>query len=110
MELIVHEILENSKKFHPHEAPHIEVIVEMQDDNKVRIQFLDDGQAMTAEQIANAQMPYTQGEKWFTGEVPGMGLGVPTVASLIWQSGGSLRIKNRENSAGTIVSLTLPLL
>jgi CheY-like chemotaxis protein len=110
MEIIAHEILESSKKFHPRESPHVEVLVEMQDDKKIRVQFLDDGQSMTAEQIARAQMPYTQGEKWFTGEAPGMGLGIPTVAGLVWQSGGSFRIKNREDMAGISVAIILPLL
>jgi len=74
------------------------------------LHFLDDGQAMTAEQITRAKMPYSQGEKWFTGEVPGMGLGIPLVSTLVWQTGGQVRITNRDDQAGVCVSLILPML
>jgi two-component system, cell cycle response regulator len=70
----------------------------------------DDGQVMTAEQITRAKIPYSQGEKWFTGEVPGMSLGIPLVSTLVWQTGGQVRITNRDGQAGVCVSLTLPVL
>lgn len=110
MELIASEILENSKKFHPAQTPQIEVRIEPYSNEALQIQFLDNGQLMTAEQISRAKQPYAQGEKWFTGEVSGMGLGIPLVAALVWQSGGKIRLANREDQAGICVSLILPLL
>lgn len=110
LELISHEILENSKKFHPQQKPNIEVGIEPRGENNIQILFMDDGQPMTAEQITHAKMPYSQGEKWFTGEVPGMGLGIPLVSALVWQTGGQLRIENRSERAGVCVVLTLPIL
>jgi len=107
MEMIIFEVMENSKKFHKHKAPHIQLRIEPRDDASVQLSFLDDGQAMTAEQITRAKIPYTQGEKWFTGEVPGMGLGIPLVTSLVWQAGGRVRITNRNDQGGVCVSLTL---
>jgi len=110
IELILHEVMENSKKFHLHQTPHIQVRAGQRGENNILLQFLDDGQAMTAEQITHAKMPYSQGEKWFTGEIPGMGLGIPLVSALIWQAGGQLRVENRSDQAGVCVSLTLPIL
>lgn len=107
MEMIIYEILENSKKFHPGEVPRVQIHIEQHDRNSIRLRFLDDGQVMTAEQITRAKMPYSQGEKWFTGEVPGMGLGIPLVSALVWQAGGQVRITNRDDQAGVCVSLTL---
>ncbi len=109
MELIIYEILENSKKFHPQQTPQVQVSAEKTGEKTLRLQFLDDGQTMTAEQILRARLPYSQGEKWFTGEVAGMGLGIPLVAALVWQAGGDVRIANRDDRVGVCVSLTLPV-
>ncbi|MFN8412021.1 MAG: hybrid sensor histidine kinase/response regulator [Anaerolineales bacterium] len=110
MELIIYEILENSEKFHPTRTPHVEIYVEKHCQDSVQIRFLDDGQVMTAEQIVQAKQPYSQGEKWFTGEVSGMGLGIPLIETLIWQVGGQIRIDNREDKDGLCVNLVLPVL
>ena len=110
MELIIYELFENSKKFHPTQTPAIQVSVNLYKDNEVVLQFLDDGQTMTAEQITRAKLPYSQSEKWFTGEVSGMGLGLPLIATLTWQAGGQARVANREDQPGVCVRLLLPLL
>ena len=68
----------------------------------------DDGQTLSTEQLAWAWLPYVQGEKDFTGELPGMGLGFPMVASLIWKAGGDLHLRNRHNGPGVIVELKVP--
>ncbi len=107
LEMIIFEVLENSKKFHNDEDPHIQLRIEPREETNIQLSFLDDGQAMTAEQIARAKTPYIQGEKWFTGEVPGMGLGIPLVTSLVWQAGGRVRIANRNDQRGVCVNLTL---
>jgi K+-sensing histidine kinase KdpD len=109
MELIIYEILENSKKFHPNRSPSIQVRADMHGKNDIHLQFIDDGQIMTAEQIIHAKMPYLQSEKWFTGEVSGMGLGIPLVATMVWQAGGQLRVENRADQAGVCISLVLPI-
>ena len=54
--------------------------------------------------------PYIQGEKYFTGEAPGMGLGLPLVATLVWQVGGEVRLANRTDGSGVEVTLLMPLL
>jgi nitrogen fixation/metabolism regulation signal transduction histidine kinase len=53
-------------------------------------------------------MPYYQGEKDFTGEAPGMGLGLSTVSAIVWGVGGACRITNREDGPGVIVELVVP--
>lgn len=110
MALICSELLDNAQKFHPNHTPHIQVIVEPKNENTIQIQFLDNGQILTAEQINRAKRIYVQSEKWFTGEVSGMGLGIPLVATLVWQSGGQVRIANRDDQAGMCVSIVLPML
>ena len=53
-------------------------------------------------------MPYYQGERYLTGNVAGMGLGLPLVASLVWEIGGQCRLSNREDGPGVVVELQLP--
>ncbi len=108
LDLIVYEILENAQKFHPQQSPIIEVLV-VAGSNVCQIQIQDDGITLTPRQLAHALTPYRQGEKSFTGEVPGMGLGLPLVSALVWQIGGQVRLRNRLDQAGIIVDLTLPL-
>jgi nitrogen fixation/metabolism regulation signal transduction histidine kinase len=53
--------------------------------------------------------PYYQDEKYFTGQMPGMGLGLAMVAAIVWGVGGTCRIHNREQGPGVVVELVLPL-
>jgi nitrogen fixation/metabolism regulation signal transduction histidine kinase len=52
--------------------------------------------------------PYHQVEKYFTGQIPGMGLGLSVVAALIWSVGGSCQAYNRPEGPGVIIELVLP--
>jgi K+-sensing histidine kinase KdpD len=108
--LILDELLENSRKFHPQQTPQVEIVVEPANfNNLICVNIRDNGATLTAEQLIWAQRPYHQGEKFFTGEVPGMGLGIPLISTLIWQVGGQIRISNREDRSGIAVVLSLPI-
>lgn len=109
IELILREILENAKKFHPRQAPTVAVYASYLSSQQVNIQIADNGLTLSPEQLAQVWTPYYQGEKYFTGEATGMGLGLPMVASLIWSIGGTCRMYNREAESGVIVELILPL-
>lgn len=108
MELILGELLENSKKFHPKHAPEITIKVDRPDKQNIRISIQDDGLYLTAEQLSWAWLPYFQSEKSFTGEVAGMGLGFPMVCTLAWQVGGKVTLSNRQDKPGLLVEITLP--
>jgi len=109
MQIIMWEILENAKKFHPGQVPSVEIVALSSQTNRVLISICDDGISLPPEQLARAVIPYYQGEKTFTGEVVGMGLGLPTVASLVWAAGGGIRLYNRPDRPGVVVELDLPL-
>jgi two-component system, cell cycle response regulator len=109
MELILGELLENAKKFHPRHTPIVEVLVAKKQIETICIQVRDDGVTLTPEQLAQAWTPYYQGEKYFTGEVAGMGLGLAQVATIIWAVGGTCRIANRNDRPGVVVELTVPV-
>jgi nitrogen fixation/metabolism regulation signal transduction histidine kinase len=83
-------------------------VVARSSDSAVSLRIADDGLNLSPEQLAQVWTPYYQGEKYFTGQATGMGLGLPLVASLVWESGGSCRLYNREEGPGVVVELILP--
>jgi signal transduction histidine kinase len=109
VELIFREILENAKKFHPRQAPKVEISAACLISNEARLRIADDGLTLSPEQLTQVWTPYYQGEKDFTGESPGMGLGLSTVISLISEAGGSAHLYNRDDGPGVVVELTVPL-
>jgi DNA-binding response OmpR family regulator len=108
VEWVLWELLENAKKFHPRQSPAVEIVVARSSDSAVSLRIADDGLNLSPEQLAQVWTPYYQGEKYFTGQATGMGLGLPLVASLVWESGGSCRLYNREEGPGVVVELILP--
>lgn len=109
LEIVLYELLLNARKFHPEKNPTVEVVVEEIDENYIRLRVEDDGQTLSIEQLSWAWLPYVQGEKDFTGELPGMGLGFPMVATLLWKAGGDLRLRNKRNGPGVVVEMKVPL-
>jgi CheY-like chemotaxis protein/two-component sensor histidine kinase len=109
LDTILWELLENAVKFHPIRQPRVEVDVKCWSDDVVHLCIRDDGVTLSAEQLRMAWTPYIQGEKYFTGEAPGMGLGLALVATLVWQAGGEVTFANRERGRGVEVNLRLPL-
>jgi two-component system cell cycle response regulator len=111
VELALYEILENAKKFHPEHAPAVDVAVLQQDgEQQAVLSIADDGVSVSPEHLARIWSPYYQGEKYFTGEAEGMGLGLATVAALVWGIGGSCRARNRADRDGVVIELVLPLI
>lgn len=108
IELVLRELLENAKKFHPVQLPTIEVIISEVEDG-IRIQVADDGLTLSLDQLTKIWIPYYQAEKYFTGQVAGIGLGLSMVASLVWEVGGVCRSYNRPDRSGLIIELVLPL-
>jgi nitrogen fixation/metabolism regulation signal transduction histidine kinase len=107
-EWILWEILENAYKFHPHHSPTVEISLTCSEAGAVALKIADDGVTLSPEQLAQAWTPYYQGEKFFTGESAGMGLGLATVASLVWTVGGTCRLYNHPDRPGVVVELIIP--
>lgn len=108
MEMLLRELLKNAQKFHPDQSPTIEITVSLVDSN-LQLQIMDDGVHLSPEQAAQVWTPYYQGDKYFTGEVVGMGLGLSMVASLVWGANGTVQVHNRPDKAGVVIQLSLPL-
>ena len=108
VELALWEILENAVKFHSQSSPHVEIVASRADPGEICLLIRDDGTAISPEHLERMWTPYYQGEKYFTGEAPGMGLGLSTVAAMVWETGGTCRAYNREDGPGVVIELVLP--
>jgi len=108
-ELAMWEILENAQKFHPDHRPLVDIVVSSSTSGQIMVVIQDDGRTLAAEQLSQMWVPYYQGEKHFTGEAKGTGLGLATVAAMVWEVGGTCRARNRTDSPGIIVELILPV-
>ena len=106
-EIILWELLQNSKKFHPNLSPQLHVRLWAKD-GRIYLRLRDDGVRLSPEQLSRAFLPYYQGERDFTGQVPGMGLGLTMVRSLLWEVGGDCSLSNREDREGVEFTLSLP--
>lgn len=110
IELILGEILENAKKFHPDQSPSVEIFVTSGPEQRVSFHISDNGLTLSPDQLILAWLPYHQGEKYCTGEVAGMGLGLSMVATLVWGVGGNYRLYNNQaGGPGVTIELELPL-
>lgn len=107
LDTILWEVFENSVKFHPAKQPEVQVSVRANGDGYA-LTIRDDGVTLSPEQLRYVWAPYIQGEKYFTGESPGMGLGLPLVATLVWQVGGEVQLSNRTDAKGVEVTIKLP--
>ena len=108
LEWVLFELLENAKKFHPRHAPAVEVNARLEEQGWVNLVVSDNGATLSPEQLIRAGSPFFQGEKYFTGEASGMGLGLASVFALVWQAGGSCHLGNQPAGPGVRVELKWP--
>ncbi len=108
MELTLWEILKNAQKFHPQKSPTLDVLLS-KNDSKIRLQIADNGLTLTQKQLNQMWIPYYQIEKGFSGQIPGMGLGLSTMASLILNVGGTCRSYNKDPAPGIVIDILLPI-
>jgi two-component system, cell cycle response regulator len=66
------------------------------------------GPAIPPEAIARLGRPYWQIEPRFSGEIPGMGLGLATARTMLRSLGAGLRFSASEQPTGLVVEFTLP--
>lgn len=109
IDIILHELVQNACKFHPAHTPSITVTLKETGDNEVLLRVEDDGVTLAAEQIDRIWKPYYQAEAGFSGNVPGFGLGLSLISSLVISAGGHVHFYNRSPGPGVIVELALPL-
>ncbi len=111
LEVILGELIDNSRKFHPMHKPTIDINASIADQGRqVKLTVTDNGANLAPEELKFICQPYYQSESNFTGEVEGIGLGLATVASVLWSVGGQFTIDNRvDGSTGLEAHLLIPI-
>jgi two-component system, cell cycle response regulator len=108
VELLIGELLENARKFHPHQHPSVVVTLRRRGGHFL-ISVADDGLTLSPAQLRRIWEPYRQIDLEFTGQVAGLGLGLAMVQQICWAAGGTCRIANCATGPGICVELELPL-
>ena len=111
LEVILGELIDNSRKFHPDKNPTIDIDATLlEQDKQIKLTIKDNGSNVSPEELKYICQPYYQSESRFTGEVEGIGLGLATVASVLWSIGGSFDVNNRpDGEEGLQANLLIPL-
>ncbi len=109
LEMVLRELCENARKFHPQQRPMVTIRVDADlAQNQVRLVVCDDGVHLPPAHLQKIWQPYYQAERNFTGQVEGMGLGLVQVARIILAVGGSYQMRNRSDRPGICVELRIP--
>ncbi len=108
-EACARELFENAIKFRSCGYPAIKCLAAVaSDESSASFQFLSNATPLTDEEKSNAWKPYWQADRYFTGEIPGMGLGLALIATNVWSAGGTCKIANRSDEPGVSVTLAFP--
>jgi len=110
IELMMRELFTNAKKFHPQNVPTIDISLTQKEKDKIILAVRDDGRHLSPEELSKLGIPFYQQEKYFTGEVKGMGLGLAMITKLVWSCGGHYRLTNRTDGPGLLIEFSLPVL
>jgi len=109
LEAILGELLANSIRFHPKNAPRLRLRW-LREGQQLRLSFEDDGIHLPERQLRRLAQPFFQVENdHHTGELSGGGLGLAAIARTLWSIGGDLRAGNRTDKPGLCLTLTIPL-
>ncbi|MDQ8180193.1 response regulator [Pelagicoccus sp. SDUM812005] len=104
------EIVENAIKFHRGATVSINCYIRKAPHSpEVQILFQNNSYPLTKDELANAWKPYWQADRYVTGEISGMGLGLSLIAANIWTAGGTCKIENHPPTDGVQLTLTLPI-
>jgi two-component system, cell cycle response regulator len=109
MDVVLAELFENTRKFHPEGKPRVTVTAEIADGGQCEICVTDNGQQLSPAALDHIGRPYFQGESKLTGEVEGMGLGLAMISSMVWQVGGNIAVENLHDGPGVSVKIRLPI-
>lgn len=110
MRMVLGELAANYLKFADVAQGGLEARFESPAGAPARLRLFSPGPALAPELIARLGRPYWQIEKSFTGEVPGMGLGLATCRLLLASLGAELAFSASDHPPGLVSLVILPTL
>lgn len=110
LELVLTELLTNYVKFSRAQAEGVQAEFQADSSGRGSLRLAAPGPDLPPDLLSQLGRPYLQLEKSFTGEVPGMGLGLATSRELLRGRGGNLRFGSARpwTGSGLAVWIDLP--
>ncbi|HVU36300.1 MAG TPA: response regulator [Opitutaceae bacterium] len=105
---VLMEVCENYLKFSTAATAGLTLDVH-QLDGMLELRCFAPGPVPPPDVLAQLGRPYWQVQSQFTGEIPGMGLGLATARVLLRSHGGDLRFSAAEHSSGLVTTIVIPL-
>ena len=107
LDLVLERLLDNAAKFCDRDPVRVGVSVESAGDGWLRFQVSDNGPGIPHEQYDRIFSGFSQVEEDFTGQVPGLGVGLFIARSVVEAYGGKIGVHSRLGE-GTTLWFTLP--
>ena len=107
LDIIFGNLLDNALKFNDKDICKIDIDIEENNHNLI-LKMSDNGQGIPAEKVNDIFKSFYQAEKYFTGNVEGVGLGLPIVKSLTEAYGGRVEVQSQLGQ-GSVFTVTLPV-
>ena len=108
LEACLREIVANSRKFGINGKSTISVSLKAAE-TELSIEITDDGPGIPESDIPLVIKPLYQVDEYYTGEKPGLGIGLSMVNENMMTIGGGLDLRNRSGQKGLVVTLHIPL-
>jgi CheY-like chemotaxis protein len=108
VEIVATELFDNYAKFSAAKTAGVRAGWSTADGGRQEICLVAPGPELPPDLIAQLGRPYWQPERSFTGEVPGVGLGLATARQLLRSRGGDLRLLNNATVRGVECRMILP--
>lgn len=102
---VLMEICENYAKFSSAAETGLTLTLARRPDGRAELRCFAPGEIPPPEAIALLGRPYWQVQRSFTGEIPGMGLGLATARLLLRSHGGDLHCRAGENPTGLVTTI-----
>lgn len=106
--LIFDAIIDNSVKFN-YSATKKLIISAVKEHDKIKLSFSDNGAGIPSEYHSKVFDTFFQLEKYFTGMVDGVGLGLPLAKKILSLYGQNIELTSKVKH-GTKITITLPIL
>ncbi len=105
--IVLDNLIDNAVKFTPGEHARVRLSGRVLDDGKVELAIKDYGPGIPLKHQADIFSDFLQVEDWFTGNIGGLGLGLPTAKRLVESWGGTIRVESRPGEGSTFL-FTVP--
>ena len=108
LNVLFRNLLDNAIKYSPHDTK-IEWRIDIEA-GRVHSQIIDQGRGIAPEHLPHVFERFYRADKARSREIPGTGLGLALVKSIVDAYNGEIRIESKGKDQGTTVHVSLPLI